>query len=62
MTRNDGRTPDALRTVSIKGNYLRFAEGSPFSREELDSLIILASNGIEKLTTLQLEAIGKRPG
>ncbi len=44
------------KIIEIQGT----AEGSPFSREELDSLIILASNGIEKLTTIQLEAIGKR--
>jgi ribonuclease PH len=41
------------RMVEVQGT----AEGAPFSRGELDSLLDLARLGIEKLLTLQREAI-----
>jgi ribonuclease PH len=40
--------------VEVQGT----AEGEPFSREQLDAMVSLASDGIQKLTALQREAAG----
>jgi ribonuclease PH len=40
--------------VEVQGT----AEGEPFSREQLDAMVSLAADGIQKLTTLQREAAG----
>ena len=40
--------------VEVQGT----AEGEPFSRQQLDAMVSLASDGIEKLTALQREAVG----
>ena len=42
------------RLVEIQGT----AEGEPFSREQLDGMVDLAAVGIDRLTTVQLEAAG----
>jgi ribonuclease PH len=42
------------RLVEVQGT----AEGEPFSREQLDDMIGLASTGIERLTAIQREAAG----
>lgn len=42
------------RLVEVQGT----AEGMPFSRQELDSLLNLAEKGIQELTTRQTEALG----
>ena len=39
--------------VEIQGT----AEGQPFSREDLDEMVSLAAEGIERLTAIQLEAV-----
>jgi ribonuclease PH len=39
--------------VEIQGT----AEGQPFSREDLDEMVSLAAQGIERLTAIQLEAV-----
>jgi ribonuclease PH len=39
--------------VEIQGT----AEGQPFSREDLDEMVSLATEGIERLTAIQLEAV-----
>jgi ribonuclease PH len=44
-----------------KGNFVEIqgtAEGYPFSREELDSLLGLASKGINELIEVQKAALG----
>jgi ribonuclease PH len=41
--------------VEVQGT----AEGEPFSRGQLDAMVDLASDGIKKLTAIQLEAAGK---
>lgn len=40
--------------VEVQGT----AEGEPFTREQLDAMVSLASQGIERLTALQREAAG----
>jgi ribonuclease PH len=40
--------------VEVQGT----AEGEPFTRQQLDAMVSLASNGIEQLTALQREAAG----
>jgi ribonuclease PH len=40
--------------VEVQGT----AEGEPFSRQQLDAMVSLASQGIERLTALQREAAG----
>jgi ribonuclease PH len=40
--------------VEVQGT----AEGSPFTREQLDGLLDLAANGIAELTKIQAEALG----
>jgi ribonuclease PH len=40
--------------VEVQGT----AEGEPFSREQLDEMLSLAANGIERLTAIQREAAG----
>ncbi|MGH2710033.1 MAG: ribonuclease PH [Actinomycetota bacterium] len=40
--------------VEVQGT----AEGEPFSREQLDAMVSLASEGIQKLTAVQREAVG----
>jgi ribonuclease PH len=42
------------RLVEVQGT----AEGEPFSREQLDDMITLASRGIEQVTAIQREAAG----
>ena len=42
------------RLVEVQGT----AEGQPFSREQLDEMIALAAQGIERLTAVQREAAG----
>ena len=42
------------RLVEVQGT----AEGEPFSREQLDDMIALASTSIERLTAIQREAAG----
>ncbi len=42
------------KLVEVQGT----AEGEPFTREQLDAMVSLASNGIEQLTALQREASG----
>ena len=42
------------RLVEVQGT----AEGQPFSREQLDEMIGLAAQGIERLTAMQREAAG----
>ena len=42
------------KLVEVQGT----AEGEPFTREQLDAMVTLASNGIEQLTAIQREASG----
>jgi ribonuclease PH len=42
------------KLVEVQGT----AEGEPFSREQLDDMLSLASKGIERLTAVQAEATG----
>lgn len=44
------------KLVEVQGT----AEGAPFGREDLDRMLALAADGIERLTTIQLEALGAR--
>jgi ribonuclease PH len=44
------------RIVEVQGT----AEGEPFTRRELDSLMDLAASGIERLSTIQLQALASR--
>lgn len=44
------------RLVEVQGT----AEGRPFSREEMDKLLELASKGIKKLVTLERQSLGVR--
>jgi ribonuclease PH len=41
------------RFIEVQGT----AEGSPFTRDEMDNLLSLASRGIERLLVAQREAI-----
>jgi ribonuclease PH len=43
------------RFIEVQGT----AEGSPFTRDEMDNLLVLASQGIERLLQAQREAIEK---
>jgi len=43
-----------LHLVEIQGT----AEGTPFSRQQMDRLVDLAQSGIKQLITLQKEALG----
>jgi ribonuclease PH len=45
------------RLVEIQGT----AEGTPFTRQQMDSLVDLAAKGIKELTALQTEALEKSP-
>jgi ribonuclease PH len=42
------------RLVEVQGT----AEGEPFTREQLDGMLALAANGIQRLTAIQREAVG----
>lgn len=44
------------KLVEVQGT----AEGAPFGREDLDRMLALAADGIERLATIQLEALGAR--
>ncbi len=42
------------RLVEVQGT----AEGEPFSRDDLDEMVALAARGIQRLTSIQREAVG----
>jgi ribonuclease PH len=44
---------DAGQLVEVQGT----AEGEPFSRQDLDEMVSLAADGIERLTAIQREAV-----
>ena len=56
--RPSGRNPRQMRDVSITRAYTKHAEGAPFSRAELDSLLALAELGIGQLIAKQKTALG----
>jgi ribonuclease PH len=43
------------RFIEVQGT----AEGEPFDKKDLDSLMILARNGVRKIVALQKKALGK---